>query len=136
MTNTVTEKQKSIIKNLRSENYSYARIAEVLTLSPNTVKSICRREGYSPEALPRKTKDEKAALQICKYCGKRIDNPWNRRGKQFCSDHCRTTYWNEQKLISCGAAKVKSDEPALSPEGGQNDPGLPGPKELSSEVRR
>ena len=136
MQTTITNEQKSIIRTLRSENYSYAKIAEVLGLNPNTVKSICRREDYVASALPRKTKEEKAALKICKQCGKPITNPWNRKVKQFCSDKCRTHYWNEHKLVSLRAAKKEetSDEPALSPNAGQNDAGLPSPLELTLET--
>lgn len=141
MTNNVpksntTEQQKLIIKNLRAENYSYARIAEVLGLNPNTVKSICNRQEFEPAAdMPRKTKEEKASLQICKCCGKPIDNPWNRTSKEFCSRHCRTSYWNHHHLRRSKALATQP-EPALSPERGQNDAGLPGQGELSSEVRR
>ncbi len=134
MQTTITSEQKSIIQALRLENYSYACIAEVLGLNPNTVKSICRRENYLTANLPRKTKEEKAALKICKQCGKPITNPWNRKVKQFCSDKCRTHYWNEHKLASRRVAKAKSDEPALSPNAGQNDAGLPGPLELTLET--
>ena len=38
-------KDKQTIETLRKENYSYACIAKTLGLSPNTVKSICRRNG-------------------------------------------------------------------------------------------
>ena len=41
-------KDKQTIETLRKENYSYACIAKTLGLSPNTVKSICRRNGYVP----------------------------------------------------------------------------------------
>ena len=89
--------QLTIIANLRAENYSYAAIAKQLGISPNTVKSICLRKGIPTPDIPRKNKTEKAALQICKQCGKPIENPWNRIGKQFCRDKCRTAYWNSRK---------------------------------------
>ena len=84
--NTQNVNQLTIIANLRAENYSYASIAKQLGMSPNTVKSICLRKGILTPDKPRKTKTEKAALQICKQCGKPIDNSWNRIGKSFCSD--------------------------------------------------
>ena len=64
---------KQRIASLRKENYSYAFIGKTLHLSPNTVKSICRRNGY--EAFgKRKTKAEKALPNQCKHCGRPLDN--------------------------------------------------------------
>ena len=86
------------IQTLRKQNYSYACIAKQLGMNMNTVKSICRRSGITTPDLPRKTKAEKQSLQICKQCGKPIDNPWNRSRKQFCSDKCRLDHWNTNKI--------------------------------------
>ena len=46
------------IAELRQQNYSYRFIGDALALSPNTVKSICRRQHYDAVG-PRKTKAEK-----------------------------------------------------------------------------
>ena len=160
MTSTLNQKQKSIIQTLRAENYSYAKIAETLGLNLNTVKSICLREGYYPkENIPRKTKEEKAQLAICKNCGKPLKNDWNRVGKQFCGRKCRTKYWNEHHprggsaetafAVPPGSVRdgpksgespgqgstATPPEPALLPERPQNDPGLFAQGELSSEVK-
>ena len=115
----ITEQQKSIIRKLRAENYSYATISKVLGLNPNTVKSICFRKGVETPNIPRKTKQEKAELQICKHCGAPLENPWNRVGKQFCSAKCRRAFWN-----------------ANNKEGLQKDAGLPAPPEVSLDARR
>ena len=122
----ITETQKRIIRRLRAENYSYATIGKVMGLNPNTVKSICFRKGVKTPNIPRKTKQEKSRLQICKQCGQPIDNPWNRIGKQFCSDKCRRKYWNEHQ------------EKAAAGEAGrlQKDAGLPAPPEVSLDGRR
>ena len=57
---------KQRIASLRKENYSYAFIGNMLHISPNTVKSICRRNGY--EAFgKRKTKAEKALPTTRQY---------------------------------------------------------------------
>ena len=42
MTTANTER----IAEMRLQNYSYSFIGRVLNLSPNTVKSICRRQGF------------------------------------------------------------------------------------------
>ena len=127
----MTFNQISTIQNLRAENYSYAKIAEVLGMSPDTVKSYCLRHNIVASSVPRKTKEEKANLMICRWCGKPIDNPWNRVGKRFCSDACRTKYQNEQKRLKKLAEKAEK-----SPEKAPEIAGLPGPSELSSGVLR
>lgn len=78
----VNIRQKEIIRKLRCENYSYATIGKVMGINPNTVKSVCFRKGVETPNIPRKTKQEKATLQICKQCGAPMENPWNRVGKQ------------------------------------------------------
>ena len=108
--------QLTIIANLRAENYSYAAIAKQLGISPNTVKSICLRKGIPTPDKPRKNKTEKAALQICKQCGKPIENPWNRIGKQFCRDKCRTAYWNSRKTAQKKSVSRPTDAGQISLE--------------------
>ena len=126
----ITETQKRIIRRLRAENYSYATIGKVMGLNPNTVKSVCFRKGVETPNIPRKTKQEKSQLQICKQCGQPIDNPWNRIGKQFCSDKCRRRYWNEhsgsskESTVLMGVGRL------------QKDAGLPAPPEVSLDARR
>lgn len=86
---------KDSIFELRKLNYSYACIGEKLGISPNTVKSLCRRSGIQPwDAY--KTKQQKADLEVCKYCGKfLIQN--SRQHKTFCNDSCRMAYWKEAR---------------------------------------
>ncbi|MBQ7802558.1 DUF2116 family Zn-ribbon domain-containing protein [Candidatus Saccharibacteria bacterium] len=129
--NTQNVNQLTIIANLRAENYSYASIAKQLGMSPNTVKSICLRKGILTPDKPRKTKTEKAALQICKQCGKPIDNSWNRIGKSFCSDKCRTSFWNAQKKERKERQKASFVPAQISLEKGPDSAGLPAAPELS-----
>lgn len=100
------------IQTLRKENYSYASIAQALDMNINTVKSICRRSGFIPHDIPRKTKAEKQNLHICKNCGTPIENPWNRAEKQFCSDKCRTIYWNNHRGEPTPGKAATSGNPA------------------------
>ena len=126
----ITETQKRIIRKLMAENYSYTTIAKVMGLNPNTVKSVCFRKGVETPSIPRKTKTEKAQLRVCKQCGTPIDNPWNRVGKQFCSDKCRRRYWNEHNDSSKeSVAFTGTGRP-------QKDARLPAPPEVSLYARR
>ena len=87
---------KENIKHLRRQNYSYACIGSRLGIPMNTVKSYCRRHGVRPESSVRKTKAEKAALVICKYCGKEIAEDGGQK-KVFCNRDCKNAYWNEAR---------------------------------------
>ena len=126
----MTDLQKLKIQNLRQENYSFAKIAETLQMKESTIKSYCQRHGIKTPDIPRKSKAEKAELSICRYCGKKLENPWNRIGKVFCSDNCRTAFHNEEKRLKrLNTSKKGPISPGKAPE----TAGLPGPRELSSE---
>ena len=43
----MTEEQKAGIQKLRTDGYGYTKIAGMLGLSENTVKSFCRRKGLN-----------------------------------------------------------------------------------------
>ena len=94
---TMTAKQLEQIAALRRENYPYSFIGRELGLSPNTVKSICRRKGLEA-AGSRKTKAEKQNAPLCRYCHKPLRG-MVRRGALFCSDYCRTKWRREHREI-------------------------------------
>ena len=60
----MTYNQISTIQHLRFENYSYAKIAEVLGISQDTVKSYCLRHNIATPAIPRKTKEENQSYDL------------------------------------------------------------------------
>ena len=82
------------VKLLREANYPYSKIARILGMSLNTVKSICRRKGIHPQITTRPAEETSLSL-ICKYYGKPLDlSHYSRR--KFCSDTCRYRYWNDR----------------------------------------
>ena len=94
MTNAQTEQ----IEKLRRENYSYRFIGQALRLSPNTVKSVCRRKGF--EAIgARKTKAEKMSANFCKNCGLIISLD-AKSNQSFCSDACRRSWWKKNRKVT------------------------------------
>ena len=93
----MTAKQLEQIAALRRENYPYSFIGRELGLSPNTVKSICRRKGLEATGS-RKTKAEKQNAPLCRYCHKPLRGTV-RRGALFCSDYCRTKWCRENRKI-------------------------------------
>lgn len=97
------EMQIETIRKLRAENYTYAGIGKTLGMSANTVKSICRKHGFVPDPDARKKNINQAVAfeqqPRCKFCANIIENPWNRKGKVFCSDKCRYDWWNRERRI-------------------------------------
>lgn len=86
------------IAELRQQNYSYSFIGKVLSLSPNTVKSICRRCGF--EAFgSKKTKAEKLSARFCQNCGAVLSTSCAQEQK-FCSDRCRRKWWKANRRIT------------------------------------
>lgn len=94
----MTVEQLELIKTLRELNYSYNFIACELSLSVNTVKSFCRRKGIKAYGK-RKTKAEKAAAPICKYCHKLLPDQL-RSDAKFCSNICRTKWYRQNLKIT------------------------------------
>ena len=95
--------QNENITLLRSKNYSYRQIAAILQLPVNTVKSVCRRSGIAVAEeymdSPAATRPQEQLIQ-CRYCGKLVNNLWNRKNKTFCSDKCRYDFWNREKRLN------------------------------------
>lgn len=80
----MTEKDKHLITELRTNDIGYAKIADTLSLSIATVKSYCIRNNI-------KSKENQLS---CLECGKSIIPLQGRREKKFCSDKCRIKWWN------------------------------------------
>lgn len=78
-------KKEEIIK-LRRNGLGYKRIAMILDISPNTVKSICQR-GEIDKGLT-------AATNVCPVCGEILIQTKGKRVKKYCSDACRMKWWN------------------------------------------
>ena len=70
------------ITDMRLKGCGASAIAAVLRLSPNTVKSYMRRHPDLP------------GTHRCARCGSIFAQPEGRREKKFCSDKCRTSWWN------------------------------------------
>ena len=88
--------QKLRIAELRQQNYSYRFIGDTLSMSMNTVKSICRRNHFDAFG-PRKTKAEKQNAPICKICHRLLTD--GRSDRTFCSTKCRTDWWKMNRAI-------------------------------------
>ena len=77
----MTPQDKLILLSLRSQGLTYAQIGSELNLSPNTVKSICRREAKKK--------------QRCRNCRQPLTQNRGGRPRLFCSDTCRISWWKK-----------------------------------------
>ncbi len=82
----MTDAQKQEILNLKNKGNSYRKIAVLLSLPENTVKSFLRRE-----------QQQNNKTGICRNCNKKLELIPKHRAKIFCSDNCRITYWRKSK---------------------------------------
>lgn len=87
----LTDIQKQTITSLRMQGLTYAEIAAVTELSPNTVKSFCQRSHIQvPPSEP-------VMSDKCKNCGAPINQLPGAKQRIFCSDKCRYTWWNAHR---------------------------------------
>lgn len=85
----MNQSQKDRIKELRLDGLGYVKIAQILDLSENTVKSYCKRNNIGCTAAVKKT-----GGNCCRNCGKELVQIPKRKTRKFCSDNCRTAWWN------------------------------------------
>ena len=81
----MTAKQEMQIQSMRMQGIGYRTIGKTLGISDNTVRSFCRRKELG--------KPNKATI-MCKQCGKPIKITPKQKPRKFCSDACRTVWWN------------------------------------------
>ena len=72
---------------------TYRQIGEKLGLSPDTVKTFCRRN------TPREDRTEASASSQCRNCGAPVHPLPGRRERLFCCPACRTAYWRKHNLL-------------------------------------
>lgn len=70
------------IQGLRYMGYGYKKIASILGLPVNSVKSYCRRNPIDKEH------------KHCVNCGIVIEMTPKKKEKKYCSDKCRLAWWN------------------------------------------
>ncbi|MDD2302117.1 MAG: RNA polymerase subunit sigma-70 [Eubacteriales bacterium] len=93
----MTNEQKENVREMRGAGASYAKIARALGLSENTVQSFCRRSKLTDESLKAGEPNGKGAL-FCLNCGIPIKQTPGYRGRKYCSDRCRISWWNKHPV--------------------------------------
>lgn len=87
----MNDKQRAEIVELRKQGLDYKKIAQVLELNLNTVKSYCRNH---------KLKIEDLTSIYCKNCNVLLLQKPKQKKMIFCSDCCRQKWWNEHRYKS------------------------------------
>lgn len=87
----VKHQQKEAIQKLRIEGQSYTKIASILGISENTVKSYCRRNNLAGVVL---VSPDPVTVIYCRQCGSIVNQKPGKKQKRYCSDQCRMTWWN------------------------------------------
>lgn len=70
------------IRELQMQGHGYKKIAKILGISENTVKSYCRRHPVE---------------NSCLQCLRALSHTPGKKRKKFCSDKCRLAWWNTHK---------------------------------------
>lgn len=93
----MTDEQKMQITKLRADGYGYIRVAQMLGISENTVKSFCRRNQLTGKVvmeIPKAQTISEEGVRLCLCCGGTVKQNPGRKEKRFCSDKCRMKWWN------------------------------------------
>ena len=86
----MTNAEMKRIDVLQREGLGYRRIASMLNLPTNTVKSYCQRHPVMAVG---------SVVAGCKNCGADLGENAERYKKQFCSDSCRMAWWNQHRYL-------------------------------------
>lgn len=99
-------KQKENVREMREAGASYAKIAKALSLSENTVKSFCKRNQFSMSWESIAGSNSKGT-PFCLNCGMPVTQTQGYRGRKYCSDKCRISWWNKHPAAP-GRKKTRS----------------------------
>lgn len=94
----MTQEQKDKILGFRQEGMSYTKIAQLMDISVNTIKSFCQRiiSTEKPKKPAETTKISMRTIDSghhCRQCGAHLSQIPGHREKKFCSTSCRMKWW-------------------------------------------
>jgi len=84
--------QKERVVTLRRQGESYAKIADSLGISINTIQSYCRRNNLGAN-LPVAVPEAPESHFYCRQCGQELVQRNGRKKRKFCSDECCAAWW-------------------------------------------
>lgn len=83
--------EKEKIKRLKQQGFGYMKIANLLGISVNTIKSFCKRRKLECSSVNFSMSKKKG---YCLMCGQELTG---RKDKMFCSRKCRYL-WHKEPL--------------------------------------
>ena len=92
----MTDTQKQQILGYRDIGYGYTKIAQMMGIPVNTVKTFCKRHGLGGKMAAQNALTGLATTH-CETCGKPVLQHPHRKKKRFCSDRCRMAWWSEHQ---------------------------------------
>ena len=90
----MTKNEKEQVDRLRREGLGYKKIAQIIGVSDNSVKTYCRRKGKDEVFQEIVAPMPGTVHRECLCCGKEVLQTAGRKEKKFCSDRCRMKWWN------------------------------------------
>ena len=91
----MTDEEKSQIRILRSEGYSYGRIAKMIGIKRDTVSSYCLRNQIKAP-YKENCPGDPTEYRLCSYCHQLFPAKIS-KSQQFCSTKCRNDYWSRER---------------------------------------
>lgn len=95
----MTENQGIQIVALRKQGLGYKRIASIVNVSRDSVRSYCKTRnlhgyiGMDSANVEMKMQNK----QLCGFCGGQMKAAHTGRPRRFCSENCRRRYWSERR---------------------------------------
>ena len=83
------------ILRLKNSGLSYADISKKLNVPIGTIKSVISRNKG------------KSIKNTCKWCGKDLVDTPHRKTKTFCSEECKSKWWNKNRQNYKSKSKVE-----------------------------
>lgn len=90
----MTVEEKGRIAELRRAGMGYFKISQTLGINQNTVKTFCRRNNLTGKPSEAPPENYGIRERSCQYCGGAVVQFPGRKEKKFCSDACRSKWWN------------------------------------------
>ena len=96
----MTQAEKETILSLRQKQCSLLVISKTTGLPIGTIKSFLSRASRKIKEQAKVDLITTETLGRCRQCGALLKQERRGRAKTFCSDRCRTAYWNEHRDLS------------------------------------
>ena len=91
----MTNIEKENISKLRLAGFGYTAIAKRLNISVNTIKSFCKTNNLG--GVKAKKNNSSIEINFCLNCGLELVHTPCKKKKKFCSDKCRSQWWNNNR---------------------------------------